>query len=112
MEDLLSLNEKAYKDFSFLLFDDVPSTIQEHLCGQVPDFELKLQTEHSQDDSERPRKKQKSQRRVEKEKEWHERQQRMQDNQKAKALSKKKTKCKFFLKGMCKEGAKCPFGHD
>ena len=96
--------------FAALLTEDIPSSIQQLLCGETPLPSNESLQSRKQD---RPKKKgKKSQRRVEKEKEWHERQQRLQENQKAKALAKKKVKCRFFLKGMCKEGDKCAFGHD
>lgn len=57
------------------------------------------------------RKKQKSQRRVEKEREYFERQQRMQENNKNKALGRKKLPCRFFPLGQCKQGSECPYQH-
>jgi hypothetical protein len=140
MEQIQEYLQNKYGKYSIImLHDDVPSTIQQELCGQLENWEfLRLdkpltsnniittaaaataaQKESLEEDEEddphhpsRPKKKHKSQRRMEKEQEYYERQTRMQENQKAKKEAMKRTKCKFFQLGKCKEGDNCRFGHD
>jgi len=105
-----------------LRVDDLPSTIQQILCGEL-EWDIHFDkpavgggaaassTVDAKEQDQAKQKRHKSQRRMEKEQEYHERQQRMQENQKAKADAMKRTKCKFFQLGKCKEGAGCRFSH-
>jgi len=112
MEDFLDELEERAGRFEVLLADDIPSSVQQDLCGELA-WDLKL--EHAplpeQGADGQPRKKRKSQRRKEKEQEYFERQKRMQENQKARVDALKKTPCRFHQQGKCKEGANCRFGH-
>lgn len=103
-----------------LLTADLPNPCQQKLCGEL-EWDLKLderpkkpgEEENDGDkDEQHAKKKHKSQRRIEKEQEYYERQQRMHDSQKAKTEAMKRTKCRFYQFGKCKEGDLCRFGHD
>ena len=128
MEAHLKQCEVKAGPFAILLTADLPSTCQQKLCGEL-EWDIKLDkrpvttptADAEEGDGEaksdggggdQQRKKHKSQRRMEKEQEYFERQKRMHEAQKAKAEAMKRTKCRFFALGKCKEGDSCRFGHD
>ena len=135
LEDYAQKCSSEAGQYAVLLTADLPSSCQQKLCGEIewnnirldrrpaegaaPDTTQEAGTgagsttaKGSTGAEEQPKKKHKSQRRMEKEQEYYERQQRMHEAQKAKAEAMKRTKCKFFAMGKCKEGASCRFGHD